>query len=807
MLLAQKYPLPNQATTNGNNWSASLPTPLYWRQENIRGDFNLNKNNTFMGRFTQDSWTNNSYNAGYWGEDPYPALNDNWIQPSKSIVGKWTRTIGTTMVNDAEFTYSNNRINITPGGTNPNNGYLYGPALLNAISAAIPTEYPNSIKRDPAGIPTIWGGLGNYGSNQNYWSIAPWNNTLDLYVAKDDASKVIGKHTLKFGALFSWNGKNEDVSTSSSERPTFGTGGWDTTIPTGNDLANVLVPGAQWGLTEVSTNVRAQLRWHDDEFYIADNWKVTPKLTLDFGLRWSFLDAPYQPNNQITNFQPSLYNPSLSPSDACNGLWHVSGVDPCAAANAQFGTNFSSGTPGPGRALVNNNNHLIAPRIGLAWDPWGDGNTAIRAGFGEFFQRERVSRYTLVANAPFAINASYTRALDGGTAALNPGAAPAGGMDPTATIPSSFQWNVSVQRSLARDTTLEVGYVGNHAVHQTSSYDLNQVAPANWLAASFMSASQQQAAGFFAYNNYSTPLAWWTHEGSATYNSLQALFKTRYKRSQLTAAYTWSHSISDVLLDDSSGGIGFQSYMYPGDPGLDRGNSTINRPHIFTANFNYYLPDLAHLNKVVRGAFGGWELGLITTEAMGNSVTAYQGSLSENTALTVGGATGGLNALFNNANLRTGQRPLVVPGQDCSQRDGDVLFNPNAFTLVGYQVGTIMPNMEPRGYCHGPSLLDTDLSIDKNFKLTERFRLQFRIDLFDMFNHANFRGDQIGSVNGGTTFANVNCGAANAAGFYAPCSITNNVISHQTITNNFGQATQVVGNAGREIQYGVHITF
>ena len=88
----------------------------------------------------------------------------------------------------------------------------------------------------------------------------------------------------------------------------------------------------------------------------------------------------------------------------------VAGTDPCGAANAQFGTAFSSGTPGPGRALVNNNNHMIAPRLGLAWDPWGDGNTAIRVGGGEFFQRERVSRYTLVANAPFAITAT-THAL------------------------------------------------------------------------------------------------------------------------------------------------------------------------------------------------------------------------------------------------------------------------------------------------------------------------------------------------------------------------------------------------------------
>jgi hypothetical protein len=154
------------------------------------------------------------------------------------------------------------------------------------------------------------------------------------------------------------------------------------------------------------------------------------------------------------------------------------------------------------------------------------------------------------------------------------------------------------------------------------------------------------------------------------------------------------------------------------------------------------------------------------------------------------------------------QRPLIVPGQSCGVSDGDQVVNPNAFTLVGYQIGTIMPNMEPRGYCRGPSLLNTDLSIDKNFKLTERVRMQFRLDLFNLLNHANFRGDQTNGLAGAsTTFATVNCGTANAAGMYAPCSPTNNVISHQTLTNGFGQATSVVGNAGRELQYGLHFTF
>jgi hypothetical protein len=381
-------------------------------------------------------------------------------------------------------------------------------------------------------------------------------------------------------------------------------------------------------------------------------------------------------------------------------------------------------------------------------------------------------------------------------------------MDQTDTVPVSWQWNVSIQRSLARDTTLELGYVGNHAYHQTSSFDLNQIAPQNWLAASFLSNSDAQKAGFFAFNNYDTSLAFWTHQGDATYNALQALFKTRYKRSQLTAAYTWSHSIADVILDDSSGGLGFQSFTLPSNPGLDRGNSAINRPMIFTANFNYFLPDLTQANRLVRGAFGAWELGLITTEASGNSNTIYQGTLQENASLRQGDAFGdGLQALFNSANQRTMQRPLIVPGQSCGISAGDQVMNPNAFTLVGYQIGTIPSNTEPRGYCRGPSLLDTDLSVDKNFKLTERVRMQFRMDFFNIFNHANFRGDQINGTQGGTLFSSVNCGPQLASGLFAPCSPTNNVIGNQSVATGAGQATSVVGNAGREIQYGLHITF
>ena len=122
-------------------------------------------------------------------------------------------------------------------------------------------------------------------------------------------------------------------------------------------------------------------------------------------------------------------------------------------------------------------------------------------------------------------------------------------------------------------------------------------------------------------------------------------------------------------------------------------------------------------------AFGGWELGSDHDGSHGQLHLRVQNGLSENTSLTIDGANGGLNSLFNTGIYQRRQRPLVVPGRSARSDKGNTLLNQCAFTLIGYQIGTIMPNMEPRGYCQGSSLLDTDLSIDKNFKLTERFRL------------------------------------------------------------------------------------
>ncbi len=302
--MLQLFPLPNLSTLNGNgqNWSQSIPSALKWREENIRVDYNLTPRNSVFGRYTQDSWSNPAFNAGYWGDDPFPALNSSWAQPSKSIVGRWTATISNTLVNSAAFQYSNNRIVITPGGTNP--------GLLPQVSAAIPTLYPTALKHSKQGVPAV--NLGNYGSGNTLQMQAPWQNQLDIYSAQDDLSWVKGRHSMRFGVSLDWSGKNEDTSGSSSERPQVNTGDSSIApggIATGNNLANFEVPNNLFNLTETSTNVRAQLRWRDYEGYASDNFKLTQRITLDAGVRYSWMTPTFQPNGQQTSFQPSLYDP------------------------------------------------------------------------------------------------------------------------------------------------------------------------------------------------------------------------------------------------------------------------------------------------------------------------------------------------------------------------------------------------------------------------------------------------------------------------------------------------------------------
>jgi len=782
------------------NWLQNPSTRLNWRQENARADFNLTKNNMIMFRYTQDAWTNPAPVAGYWGDDQFPQLESNWAQPSKSIVGKVTTTIGSNLINDAEFSYSNNRINITPGGSNP--------GLAATISGDFATLFPSDLKSHPIGIPVIncgnsCGAAIGGGPPQ---MIAPWSNKQDLYNFRDDVSWIHGNHTLKFGAFMGFNLKNESTGGGSAERSNFNTQNANSLIQTGMSLANAMIPGNTFGgVSEVSSDIYNQVRWRDYEFYVGDSWKVSRKLTLDLGVRYSLLFTPYTADGLMTSFQPSLYDPSKPSTDACNGLWIVPGTNPCDKANTTFGTSFSHGVSGPNKYLRNQNYHLFAPRLGIAYDLFGNGNTALRAGVGQFFQRDRTAIYTMSGNAPFALTASgYTRALTdpslSASAFATAATSPTGGADPRNAVPNSWQWNVSVEHSFFKETSLQVAYVGNRAIHQLTTSDINEVAPSSWTACSF----QSNCNNLRPYPNYGF-LTWWAHYGDAHYNGLQTLFKSKIKGASVNFTYTYSKSMGNVPLDESNGTANYQTLTWAQNPSLDNGRTQINRPHIFVANVVVPLPELKGMNPFVRGALGGWQVSTILTAESGPSTTVFASGLGENTSALITGSTSNLNSLYGTGNAGppwapgSNRRPFITGTSCTAGRSGPKIYNPAAFTAVGQRIGTL--GNDPPGFCDGPRFVNDDFSLRKTWKVAERVSLQFHLDAFNLLNHPNFAPNANGNPLG-----SVNCGPADGAGKYAPCSATNNLITAQQAGSSL-QATGIVANNDREFQYGLKFIF
>ncbi len=806
LLMAKLYPVPNiSSTTSCDNWHVSTPASLDFREENARVDFKLTKSNTIFARYTQDHWQNPYpilFNAGLWGDDAFPAVESSWSQPSKQAAVKWSSVLGSSAVNEVQFSYSANSIAISPGGTDP--------TLNSKIDAAIPSFYPESgkLNKGNRSHPVFWGGIAPYGNNvsgADLWNSAPWKNNLDIYSARDDFSKVWGNHTFKVGFLDEWAAKNENTGGSSaSETPQFwgggSTAGWGSTpnfINNNSGLANVLTSGQHFGFNEQSTEPVANTRYKNIETYFGDTWKARRNLTLEYGFRWSFLREPYDDKNGVASWDPKLFDPAKG-GDACNGVVVVPGTDPCTSRG------FMKGTPGVNRSLRHNNNHLIAPRLGLAWQPFSDGKTVLRAGLGQFFQRERINALlNLAANAPFAIVNSGFRELDtvvqsdpNNVSTFGAGG-PSLALAPRGVTPNSWQWNVTLEQELYPNSKLELSYVGNRTMHLTSTNDINQVPIANRLQAATC-ANPCNINTLRPATPFGT-ITLFSRNGDANYNSLQALFRTKImKRSELQAAYTWSKSISDVGLDES-GGTGSGNQVSANENSrLDRGPSAINRPHIFVANYVWYLPDFKDRNGFMKSTLGGWEWTSIINLSSGSSMTPFEGG---NGFTNIPGGVWG-TGYTNNI------RPLRVAGVPChvsTPGHPEQIINPAAFTAVGQTLGVV--NGGGRGACLGPGTTNIDTSFHKNWLTAhERLTVQLRLELFNALNHANFNGSNLqGShlalyTGNGTAF----CGGANACGA-AGAGNTITSVAPGTQRGDFGSVGATRG--AREIQYALKFIF
>ncbi len=824
---ASQTPLPTASVCGTYDWTAQVSVPLNWREENIRGDIKITKNNNLMLKYAQDSWDNPLHasangEAGLWGTQDFPAVSDAWTQPSKMAIARLTTTIGSGSVNDFQFSWSGSNIGITRAGDNV--------ALSQQIRSQIPTVFPTSGKLHSKDLPlpVCW--------CSTFFGIqSPWANRQDLFTWKDDFSRVTGKHTLKFGVLYARSAKDEEQG---SEAGNFwGAGGYQSVnwANTGNFYGDMLLKGMTWGGGENASNVLADIRWRDAEFYAGDTWKVSQRVTLDYGFRWSFINPEYMEKNDWSIFSLAAYNPANG-GDPCNGIELPKGGNAslCSSLGSKVNPLIS-----PYRSLRPSNKHLVAPRLGVAWDVFGTQRFVLRAGVGQFFARDPVG-FTLRAksvNPPYGVSAAIYRTFDGplvagtnlydGGGGSNIAAAgtPGQSFEQDTNMSNSWQWNVTTETQLARNTKLELGWVALRGIHLTSAADINQIRPEDRLA--YIQAGITNPGGnrssFFPLGAMTTnQITQWNHHGDSIYHSLQAMFSSKIGRSsQFQSSYTWSHNISTTTL----GYVGTSTAVSDSyNSRVDRGNADFDRRHVFNMSWVYNTPSLNGRSALLRGAVGGWETSSIINVASGPAVSVsgsvsnvcpsqaqlpncnlFQSDPNYVAPIGIGNPWGVANA------GQFGARPNVT-SQPCSTGKSLTWINQAGFSYNGFPLGGY-PNAGP-GQCPGPGTRDVDFSLSKNWGLpvkgthffTEGLKMQFRIEMFNAFNHPMFRFNNTNLTYAGT-------GLVSAETTTTPQVVTGYISPKNTIEGSvltpgstFGKPPFLNNLGNREIQYALKFT-
>jgi len=791
-----------------HNWVSQVGIPLNWREENARGDYNITKSTTLMINFTNESWENPLHGygeGGLWGDSNWPAVSDSWSQPSKMLVAKLTTSIGSNKVNDFAFSWSANRIHITQAGDNP--------GLQQQIVSAMPLIFPTSGKLHADQLPQQICWCSTY-----IGSLGPWSNRQDLYTWKDDFSISMAKHTFKMGILYDQNAKDEEQGDEAggmwgaagfvgTSGPTLSGPGYAWSSPTGNQWSDTILKNVMWGINENSKNLISDPRWRDVEFYFGDNWKVTKTLTLDYGVRWSLMPQAWLDDNRLAAFDPHAYDPALGTSP-CNGIVLAKGAPNDCQAQGFAGAVYSKN-----RSIVPSNNHLIAPRLGFAWDVRGDGMWVLRGGVGQFFSRDPISGTStrlVGANPPFTIGTGAERTLDGPTFTeganmldFASGGTGTQSVQPTTNLANSWQWNFTTELAPFRNAKLELGYVGLRGIHLATYIDINQLPPENRLAWLTRAGGDNRNDLFpfgAKYGGAPGAVYQWAHLGDSIYHSLQTQFTLKMSRNSIfQTSYTWSKNIADTEGDYPNNQDGIAD-LY--DPRASRGLSNFDRTNVFSASLVYSLPTLQGQNSLVKGIAGGWETSTVVNIATGNALTITGGlqgttcvSLADGTPCsgTLGADPWGVvgNGAFTNLSVR----PLMT-NQECFSGNKLQWINPNSFTMNGYVLG--QRPFGNTGQCHGPGIRNVDFSLNKNWNLGEKARLQFRMEFFNLFNHPMFR------YGSSSLDSNVNLHYVGQGG-----QVVNGIVEGTTLLSGstFGN-TPFSNNLGnREIQYALKIIF
>jgi Carboxypeptidase regulatory-like domain/TonB dependent receptor len=751
--------------TSGASFIGGNNSPTNLREEIARVDHTFSSKFSIFGHWISEQ-TSQTYGTAQWVSDNVPTAADTFGNPSYSAVIHATYVISPTLLNEAAFNYNGNRIHILPTGiVSAPSDYIFNRLFTG------PNEDTRIPSIDLAGITGT-----DYTSG---WE--PWNNKADDYQIRDDVSWTKGAHQFKFGGSWALYKKTQDAFANTQGNFTFNgsftapTGCVSSTTQTcGSDYADFLLGFAQQ-YTEDAAKITGQ--WNNVSYalYAQDNWRATHRLTLNLGLRWDGVPHTYEANQQSTNFYPNLYNPAnAAVLNTVNGsiCTAVDVAGGCAGATpaAAFGTSPNptlagvafylngigrGGVNGIPKGLVNNHWANFGPRIGLAYDVTGRGKTVVRAGFGMMYERiQGNDMYNGATNPPGDLNPTLTSVsltnpglnLNNGSiitaAALPILPAAVTGIDSiNYKLPVTFQYSGGVQQALGARAVLAVSYVGSQARHQNFYQELNLFPESD--IPMLLAKGAPNPNLFMGYQGFAG-IKQAENGGNADYNSLQVdLHGNVRKDLQLQVGYTLSKANDSTTSNGSGGDLNNATNPYVGWK-YDFGPSLFDRRNIAFFNFVYDIPLANNGSRLLKATVGGWQLaGIVTMESGAPLNLGVSGS---NAASVV---------------PNSGNRPDLTGSISYPKTVGS-WFNTSAFAAPVCATGPDCYGNLGFDALRGPGRDNWNLSLLKNFAITERFRLQFRADSFNTWNHTQFKGD---ANNGGISESvnSSNFGAVTAA--------------------------------------------
>jgi len=728
------FPGPNtgNAFVGGN----SLPTNV--REEIVRIDENVSEKFTLFGHLVADH-ASQDYGTTLDSADNVPTAGTRLGNPSYAVVFHTLYVISPSLVNEASFNYDGNRLALVPIG------------LVSAPSDFTFNRFfdgPNTENR----IPTIILG-GSTGSSYSI-NFSPWHNSANDYQLRDDVSWTRGRHQLKMGGSWMLYEKVQDWFNSTQGAFVFNG------FYTGDDFADYLL-GYATNYNEAA--VEGTGHWNNVSLaaYFQDNFRINNRLTLNLGLRWEGIPHTYEANHELSNFYPNRYNPgnaailnpdyqTISPQSPGLGpspnpilagqQFYLNGVGTC-------GINYPNG-------CVNGAWLNFGPRLGFAYSLTDSGRTVLRGGYAIMYERVQGNdAYNLAGNVPFSAGVNFpnvslsnpgTNLLTGSTLSASiPVSSLAGLSQNEYAPPRSSQFSLGIQQAIGKEV-LSVAYVGKQNRHQSYSSETNL--PSATLLPGFVTDSTHAQAynasvPYLGFNSVNVA----QNEANGDYNAIQLSLRGTTLNNDLTyqVGYTYSHANDSYNFSGDGGDLYNVFNPYAGWK-YDYGPSGLDIRSVFFTNFVYQIPLLqSSSDHLLKTTLGGWEISGIVSASSGPPLS-----------VTVAGQN--VASIVPN----TTNRP-DVSGMMHNPHTANEWFDTSVFSLPAPGAW----GNEPPNAIRGPGRDNWNVSFFKNFPFNETrgTNLQFRVEVFNLWNHPQWGGyafqggisTSYGASNfGAVTFAN-----------------------------------------------------